>query len=307
MNNSSIIILLIGFALDCILGDPQWLPHPIRAFGWSISKFEKRFNSGKNKTLKGAFISIFLIAFTYGFFFIIKELSSVNSYLEIAIGSVFVFYGLANRSLIAESLKVEKELSKNGLDAGRKQLSYIVGRETQNLNENQIRTAILETLAENLSDGVIAPLFFYSIGGFPAMMAYKMANTLDSMIGYKSEGYKQFGMFAAKFDDITNFIPARITAVLMCIVTLSWRGIAFIFKYGRKHSSPNAGLPEAALAGILNCRFGGPNYYHGTLVNKPFIGNNHRDITTKDLHKTTIINTGVTILSIIIITFCSVL
>ena len=182
------------------------------------------------------------------------------------------------------------ELKTNGLQGGREQLSYIVGRDTRNLSEQQIRTAVLETLAENLSDGVIAPLFYYALGGVPAMLAYKMANTLDSMIGYKSEKYREFGWFAARFDDVVNFVPARITALLMVVLSLSPRGLAYIFKFGHKHSSPNAGYPEAALAGILNCRFGGPNVYHGQLVEKPYIGANPRTLTNTDFRKTCFLN-----------------
>jgi adenosylcobinamide-phosphate synthase len=210
--------------------------------------------------------------------------------LFVFLASIGVFYGLANRSLISEAHKVISALEKQGLEAGRKQLSYIVGRETHNLNEQQIRTAVRETLAENLSDGVIAPLFFYALGGVPAMMAYKMANTLDSMIGYKSEKYREFGWFAARFDDVLNFIPARITALLMVLLSFSRRGLVFIFRYGHQHCSPNAGYPEAALAGILNCQFGGPNVYHGILVEKPCIGKTPRLITHTDFYKTCILN-----------------
>jgi adenosylcobinamide-phosphate synthase len=128
------------------------------------------------------------------------------------------------------------------------------------------------------------------LGGVPSMMAYKMANTLDSMIGYKSERFRQFGWFAARFDDVLNFVPARITAVLMVVLSFSWRGLVYIFRYGRRHSSPNAGYPEAALAGILNCRFGGPNVYHGTLVEKPYIGKNVQTITNVDFYKTCVLN-----------------
>jgi len=165
-----------------------------------------------------------------------------------------------------------------------------VGRNTRNLNGQQIRKAVLETMDENLSDGVIAPLLFYALGGVQAMMAYKMANTLDSMIGYKSEKYREFGWFAARFDDVINFIPARITALLMVVLSLSPRGLVYIFRFGHKHSSPNAGYPEAALAGILNCRLGGPNVYHGALVEKPYIGNNDRIITIRDFYKTCVLN-----------------
>ncbi len=240
--------------------------------------------------MKGAVLSILLVAGTWLFLFLMLKYISQFKVISVVVTSVFVFYGLANHSLIKESIAVIKQLNKNGIQAGRKQLSRIVGRETDRLSENEIRTAVLETLAENLSDGVIAPLLYYFVGGVPLMFAYKMVNTLDSMIGYKSEKYRNFGWFAARLDDVINFIPARITALLMVIVTLNSRGAKFIFKYGRKHSSPNAGYPEAALAGILNCRFGGPNFYHGILVNKPFIGSNSRMVTDRDIYIAAAIN-----------------
>ena len=285
-----IIPLLIGFLIDTLLGDPIWLPHPIRLFGNSISFFTERLNRGKNRKLKGVAMASGLIAFTLVSIWTVLQGVKNYEYLYIGLVSLGVFYGLANRSLIQESYRVISALEKSGLEAGRAQLSYIVGRETRNLNEQQIRTAVLETLAENLSDGVIAPLFFYALGGVPAMMAYKMANTLDSMVGYKSEKYREFGWFAARFDDIINFIPARITALLMVILSLSWRGLVYFFRYGHQHSSPNAGYPEAALAGILNCQFGGPNVYHGILVEKPYIGKNARIITNIDFYKTCVLN-----------------
>ncbi len=285
-----IIPLLIGFLLDTILGDPLWLPHPIRFFGNSISFFTGKLNSGKYRKAKGMLMSGFLILSTYLVIWFLLEWARNIEILFVFLASIGVFYGLANRSLISEAHKVISVLEKQGLEAGRKQLSYIVGRETHNLNKQQIRTAVLETLAENLSDGVIAPLFFYALGGVPAMMAYKMANTLDSMIGYKSEKYREFGWFAARFDDLINFIPARITALLMVLLSFSWRGLVYIFRYGHQHSSPNAGYPEAALAGILNCRFGGPNVYHGILVEKPCIGKTPRLITHTDFYKTCILN-----------------
>jgi adenosylcobinamide-phosphate synthase len=293
--------LLIGFVLDLVLGDPNWLQHPIRWFGWAIAKTEQKFNNGDQSKRKGALIAITLLFFTWLLFFLIQQAILLNQLAFYAISSIIIFYGLANRSLISEGLKVENQLSKNGLEAGRKQLSFIVGRDTSNLNENQIRIATLETLAENLSDGVIAPLFYYAIGGFPLMMSYKMANTLDSMIGYKSERYKDFGCFAARFDDVVNFIPARITALLMVLLTFSFRGFKFIFKFGHQHASPNAGYPEAALAGILNCQFGGPNIYHGKIVEKQFIGENKKEISACDLYKTALLNAAVTLVMIGII------
>ncbi len=285
-----IVPLIIGFILDAIFGDPVWLPHPIRLFGQLISFFEKRFNKNTNKQLKGAIVSVFLIGITWFSFWIFLKFISEFYILHLTILSVLVFYGIANRCLINESYKVIHKLNKEGLDAGRRQLSFIVGRDTKNLSENQVRIAVLETMAENLSDGVIAPLFYYAIGGVPLMFAYKMANTLDSMIGYKSEKYKDFGRFAAKLDDVLNYIPARLTALLMIVLSLSLRGLRFVFKYGNKHASPNAGYPEAALAGILNCRFGGPNIYHGKLIDKPYIGKNCREIKTGDFNKTVLVN-----------------
>lgn len=282
--------LLVGFTLDCLLGDPLWLPHPIRLFGNSIAFFTEKLNHGRNRRWKGAAIAFALVAFTYISLEVVFLLLQKYEWVYLALASIGVFYGLANRSLIQESYKVMRSLKTNGLEAGREQLSYVVGRDTRTLNEQQIRTAVLETLAENLSDGVIAPLFFYGLGGVPAMMAYKMANTLDSMIGYKNEKYREFGWFAARFDDVINFIPARITSLLMVLLSLSPRGLAYIFKFGRKHSSPNAGYPEAALSGILNCRFGGPNVYHGALVEKPYIGANPRILTYPDFRITCVLN-----------------
>ena len=302
MDNEYIIYPLVAaFILDSLLGDPRWLPHPIRAFGFAIAKTESWFNHGKSLFLKGMISSIILITITWAFFFALQQVSKSYPVAFYIISTLFVFYGLANRSLITEAMKVERRLQKEGLEAARQQLSFIVGRETSKLDKNQIRTAVLETLAENLSDGVVAPLFYSAIGGFPLMLTYKMVNTLDSMIGYKNQRYDKYGRFAARFDDIANFIPARFTAVLMTLITFSWRGFTFIFKYGRKHSSPNAGYPEAALAGILNCRFGGTNKYHGEMVEKPFIGSHVREITHSDIIKTTRINSMVCIASIAIL------
>lgn len=158
------------------------------------------------------------------------------------------------------------------MEAGRRRLSWIVGRDTSELSPKEIYTAVLETMAENLSDGVVAPLFYYALGGFPAMMAYKMVNTLDSMIGYKDERYRQFGCMAARLDDVLNYIPARLTALFMALVAYRPGLFRFIFRYCHQHASPNSGFPESAMAGILDCRFGGAHVYHGLLVEKPISG-----------------------------------
>jgi adenosylcobinamide-phosphate synthase len=296
-----VIPLISGFILDLLLGDPKWLPHPIRLFGVIIAFCEHKLNRGKYRIIKGALIALLLPGFIWLVLFLVSSWLCSFPYLFCSISTILIFYGLANRSLISEALKVNSKLENDGIDAARKQLSFIVGRDTSELSPNQIRIAVLETVSENLSDGVIAPLFWYGLGGLPAMFAYKMVNTLDSMIGYKNERFKQFGLFAARIDDVANIIPARITALLMVLIAFSWRGGYFVLKFGHKHKSPNSGYPEAALAGILNCRFGGPNVYHGKLVDKPFIGVNNRIITNTDVQKAIMINLSVSLMMMVIL------
>ena len=214
------------------------------------------------------------------------------------VASVFVFYGLANHSLIQEGREVIDILKKQGVEAGRRRLSWIVGRDTSELSPKEIYTAVLETMAENLSDGVVAPLFYYALGGFPAMMAYKMVNTLDSMIGYKDERYRQFGCMAARLDDVLNYIPARLTALFMALVAYRPGLFRFIFRYCHQHASPNSGFPESAMAGILDCRFGGAHVYHGLLVEKPYIGDNDREISYADFRIAVRVNHRVTLLTV---------
>lgn len=192
----------------------------------------------------------------------------------------------------------------HSLEEGRKQVSRIVGRDTSELTDQEVRTAALETLAENLSDGVIAPLFWYLLLGVPGMLAYKMVNTLDSMIGYRNERYLQFGCVAAHIDDMANYIPARLTAFLMVLCAGRPGLLRFVGKYGNRHASPNSGYPESALAGILNCRFGGPHVYFGEIVYKPFIGDKDRLIHTQDMHKAVDINRRAEILMVIVNIVC---
>ena len=300
-------ILPAAFLLDALLGDPRRLPHPIRLFGNVIAWFEQKFNKGAHRALKGALTSFFLIVITWTVFFVAVYFLKPYTWFYIGFSVVFIFYGLANRSLISEALEVERVLTREGIEAGRKRLSWIVGRDTSSLNENQIRTAVLETLAENLSDGVIAPLFYYALGGLPLMFAYKMINTLDSMIGYKNERYAAFGRFAARTDDVFNFIPARLTAFLMLLVTFRWDVAPFVLKYGKMHASPNSGYPESALAGILRCRFGGPNMYHGVPVEKPYIGSADRHIEHKDILKACRINMYVAVVMVAGITLIQIM
>ncbi|MDR0699030.1 MAG: adenosylcobinamide-phosphate synthase CbiB [Tannerella sp.] len=279
---SLLIPLCAGWLLDKLLGDPSWLPHPVAGFGKLISYGEHTFNHGDRRVLKGGVMSVVLIA---GIFLITSViLLPATPVLSVAIASVFVFYCLAGKTLINEVRKVFHACDRSP-DEGRRQVARIVGRDTVNLSAQEVRTAALETLAENMSDGVVAPLFWYMLLGVPGMMAYKMINTLDSMIGYRNERYLLFGCVAARIDDVANYIPARLTAVLMIFVSGKWELFPFVKKYGRQHLSPNSGYPEAALAGILNCRFGGSHHYFGETVDKPFIGTNPKILTNEDLRR----------------------
>jgi len=289
--------LLIAWLLDLVLGDPSWIPHPVVGFGKMIDFGERKLNRGSRRMAKGALMSICLITLIFALTWLICY--PLASYLSL-VKAIPIFFCLAGTTLIREVREVFNSVDRS-LEEGRRQVARIVGRDTSELSAQEIRTAALETLAENLSDGVIAPLFWLAIGGVPGMMAYKMVNTLDSMIGYRTERYKDFGCWAAHIDDVANYIPARITALLMVIAAGKPKLVGFVWRNGRKHASPNSGYPEAALAGILNCRFGGPHYYFGELFDKPFIGENNRLLTTADMRKAVRINRTVEVVAIILI------
>ena len=310
---SVILPLLTGWALDLLIGDPSWLPHPIVWFGKAIAACEQHLNKGLHRKIKGAFTAIFLITavfiITWGLRYLCATFTFHISHFTFHISTLFdtivIFYCLAGTTLIREVRQVFLALDRS-LDEGRKQVARIVGRDTKDLSAQEVRTAALETLAENLSDGVIAPLFWFAILGTPGMLAYKMVNTLDSMIGYRTERYLDFGCWAARIDDIANYIPARLTALLMVLPNIvvkgKWSLVNFVFKNGSKHASPNSGYPEAALAGLLNCRFGGPHYYFGQVFDKPYIGENDRSLTTDDMKKAVRVNRTAEVLMILLIT-----
>ena len=293
--------LLTAWLLDHWLGDPAWLPHPVVAFGKAISFCEHRLNKGNARFLKGAAMSLLLVAGAYlSALLLLRWAASYSPGLLLTLQVLLIFYCLAGTTLVREVCEVFKAVDRS-LEEGRKQVARIVGRDTSGLSAQEVRTAALETLAENLSDGVIAPLFWYALLGVPGMFAYKMVNTLDSMIGYKNERYRRFGCFAAHLDDAANYIPARLTAFLMVVASGRFSLLLFVGKYGSRHASPNSGYPEAALAGILNCRFGGPHNYFGEEVWKPYIGDNERPLTTRDMKVAIRINRCVEWLMIIIV------
>ena len=294
----AILPLLIGWLLDLLLGDPIWLPHPVVWFGKAIAACEHKLNRGNFRKAKGAFVAIVLIALVFALsWFLRRLLLPLPSYLLLLFDAIIIFYCLAGTTLIREVREVFLALDRS-LDEGRQQVARIVGRDTSELSAQEVRTAALET---------IAPLFWLAILGTPGMLAYKMVNTLDSMIGYKTERYKAFGCWAAHIDDIANYIPARLTALLMILATGKLGRLRFVWKNGRNHASPNSGYPEAALAGILNCRFGGPHYYFGQLFDKPYIGENDRLLTTADMKKAVRVNRTAEVIMVILVLLRSIL
>jgi adenosylcobinamide-phosphate synthase len=296
-----ILPLLLAWFLDLLIGDPAWLPHPVVGYGKMISFGEHRLNKGTHRKLKGALMAIVLISMVFAVAYF--GLSILPPSGRVGVDLILIFYCLAGTTLIREVRQVFLALDRS-LDEGRKQVARIVGRDTSELSAQEVRTAALETLAENLSDGVIAPLFWFAILGIPGMLAYKMVNTLDSMIGYKTDRYRDFGCWAAHIDDIANYIPARLTALLMIVAAGKPRLTGFVWRNGRNHASPNSGYPEAALAGILNCRFGGPHYYFGQLFDKPFIGTNDRPLTTDDMRTAVQINRTAEVLMVLAVCMC---
>ncbi|MBW2562865.1 MAG: cobalamin biosynthesis protein CobD [Deltaproteobacteria bacterium] len=274
-----LIILPAAFLLDLILGDPQFLPHPIRWMGKAIELLEPAFRIiSKNLSVSGALFALFLISSAFAITFIIVVIAGkLHPVFGIVIEIVIIYWCISVKSLKQSAMNVCRSLMDNRIDEAKAKVSLIVGRDVEKLTESGIVKATIETVAENLVDGVISPLFFAVIGGAPLAIAYKMVNTLDSMVGYKNEKYIHFGKAAARIDDISNFIPARLSVPIISLAAqiLSRKGLN-AFKTaaleGKYHSSPNAGFPEASFAGAMGIKLGGPNYYHGRLVHKPYIG-----------------------------------
>lgn len=284
-----IVPLLTGWCMDLVFGDPARLPHPVVGFGRCISFFEHRLNRGPHRVAKGAFTAVTLVLAVFFLTWLLLRLLAPWTWALMVVESLAVFYCLAGTTL-AREVRMVFEAADRSLDEGRRQVARIVGRDTASLSDREVRIAALETLAENLSDGVIAPLFWFAILGVPGMMAYKMVNTIDSMVGYRNDRYRDFGRWGAKIDDVANYIPARITAFLMIMVAGKPGLWKWVRRFGRCHASPNSGYPEAALAGILDCRFGGTHDYFGEAVFKPYIGINPRVPDSSDMEKAISVN-----------------
>lgn len=288
--------IILAFLLDCVLGDPYNFPHPVKFIGKYIKFFEnkvlKKVHSDKELKYKYGFILLVTTCLiVYGSTFVILFVAkSINIYLFYILNIILLWTSIAPKCLANEAYKVYKELVNKNIDEARKKISYLVSRDTKELDFQSIAKATIETVFENTSDGIIAPLFFAAIGGTPLAMSYKAVSTLDSMVGYHNQKYEHFGFFSAKADDILNFIPARVSGLLIVVSSVflnydyksSWE----IFLRDRKnHKSPNSAHPEAAGAGALSIRLGGSTSYFGKVTNKPYIGNLIKEIEATDIIK----------------------
>lgn len=289
-----IIALAAGFLLDLLIGDPRWLYHPVCLIGNTISFLEKKIRKVFPKTPKGertgGFLEVFIICLLSGGipFLILFAAYRIQPVLGIALETFWCYQLLATKSLKTESMKVYQELKKQDLEKARYAVSMIVGRDTRELTETGVTKAAVETVAENTSDGIVAPMFYMAIGGAWLMFLYKGINTMDSMLGYKNDKYLNFGRYAAKLDDIANYLPARISAWLMIaasyIIGLSGSDAARIYKRDRRnHASPNSAQTEAVMAGALQVQLAGNACYFGKLYEKPTIGDDIRPICKEDI------------------------
>ena len=307
----NLLSIYTGYALDLIIGDPYSFPHPVRYIGKLISIVEKQIrkitSSDKGLKIAGFFLWFIVVGATFGITTLVLQLFKFNKLAYFIVNTILIYTTLATKCLKDESSKIYKVLKTGDLEKSRIQLSYIVGRDTTNLNEKEIVRATVETVAENTVDGIIAPLFYGFIGGAPLAMAYKAVNTLDSTVGYKNDKYYYLGFASAKIDDIANYIPARLGVILLPLGSL-FTGFNFkdALKIGirdrKNHKSPNCAFSEGAVAGALGIQLGGTNVYFGKEVYKPTIGDKTREIEIEDIVRTNKIMYSSSIISIIIFT-----
>jgi adenosylcobinamide-phosphate synthase len=273
-----LISVTLAYMIDLLVGDPPQWPHPVKWIGSMISFFEKRWNQGKQRRLKGLLMLFIVLLIPFGIVLMIVILGyKIHPLVGIIIESVIIATTIAQRSLKEASLEVYQPLKKGDLVDARRKLSYIVGRDTDFLEEGEIARGAIETVAENTSDGVTAPMFWAFLGGAPLAMVYRAANTCDSMVGHLSDRYKEFGWASAKWDDVMNWIPSRLTGIIMLIgnppESMGYRNAwKILFRDARKHPSPNSGWGEAAVAAILGIQLGGTNYYKGMVSNRAKMG-----------------------------------
>lgn len=276
-----IVDLIIATILDFIIGDPYWFPHPVIYIGKLIrfleNKGREKISNKYNLKKYGLFIVITVCLLTFSIPYVLLLILKPFPYVYHLVNILILWTTIAAKCLHVEGKKIYYSLEKNDIEDARVKLSYIVGRDTTQLSKNEIIRADVETIAENASDGIIAPLFYAMIGGAPLAMMYKGINTMDSMLGYMNEKYKDIGFFPAKIDDVLNFIPARLTGALMCFVSPIVRGniinsFKIMIRDRKNHKSPNCAYPEGACAGALRVQLGGTNVYFGEVMKKPTIG-----------------------------------
>lgn len=285
--------IIFGFIIDLFLGDPYSLPHPVRLIGTTISKLENavRKQFADNLKVGGIILSIIVLtASTAVPFAILILFYKINFWLGIAAESAMCYYLIAPKCLQSESLKVYRAINENDVEKARKAISMIVGRDTDRLDKAGIIKAAVETVAENTSDGVTAPLMYITAGGAALGFFYKAANTMDSMIGYQNEKYADLGKFAAKLDDVLNFIPSRLTALVMIfsayLLKFNGKNALKIWRRDRrKHASPNSAQTESVCAGALGIQLAGDAYYFGVLHKKDFIGDSVRPVENEDIRR----------------------
>ena len=288
--------VLGGFVLDTLFGDPPWLPHPVVLMGKAISALEKRLRARLPQTPQGELLGGAVVAFTLpvGTFLLTSLVclgaAKLSPWLGLAVQMFWCGQALAAKGLAQESTNVYRALIKPDLPAARKAVSRIVGRDTQNLTLEGVTKAAMETVAENASDGVIAPLLYMLLGGAPLALTYKAINTMDSMLGYKNEKYLYFGRAAAKLDDAANYLPSRLAGLLWCAAAAltgnSPKGAWRIWRRDRRcHASPNSAQTESACAGALGVQLAGPAYYFGEYYAKPTIGDPLRPIEPEDIRR----------------------
>ncbi len=307
-------ILISAYVLDLIFGDPYSFPHPVKFIGNMIARLEKFFFATLiNKLLSGLITFLIVVVTTYFATFLLINISySLNSYLGIAVEILLTYTVLSAKCLEVEAVKVQRELRAKNLENSRKSLSYIVGRDTKELDFAQIIKAVIETVAENTVDGVISPIFYLCLGGVPLAMAFKAISTLDSMIGYRNEKYEEFGKVSARADDVANFIPARLSIIFFTIsaflLRLDYRNAFLICMRDRKnHLSPNCAYSESLTAGALGIQLGGSHYYGGKLVEKQKIGDDLRKADVDDITKTVNMLRIVTFLCILVVCIINIL
>lgn len=295
MSKLIILVMVIAYLLDLVLGDPYSFPHPVRFIGnlirFTEGKIRIIFKSKKQLKIGGFLLWTITVGFTALVTNLILNLLCINNIFYVIIASIILYTTLSTKCLADEAKKIYEVLKTGDIEKSRKQLSYIVGRDTTSLNENEIIRATVETVAENTVDGIISPMMYGFIGGPVLAMAYKAINTLDSMVGYKNEKYGDIGFASAKIDDIANFIPARITPFFMMIASFilgfnSKKSIKIAMRDRKNHKSPNCAYAEGAVAGALEVQLGGTNMYFGEKVYKPTIGDKDRELEAEDILRT---------------------